>query len=396
MTTTTIKAGYKQTEIGVIPEDWEVKTLGNIVDIVGGGTPSSSVSKYWNGKINWFTPTEIGVNKYVYGSKRKITENGLKSSSAKVLKQGSVLLTSRAGIGDMAILMNEACTNQGFQSLVVGEKNNNEFIYYLINTKKKELLEKASGSTFLEISPNNVRSILIPVPPLPEQKLIATTLVDTDELISSLDALIHKKRRIKEGAMQELLTGKKRLAGFRGEWEVKKLGEVFKITRGQVLSTNKMKSIKSSNYCYPVYSSQTLKNGVTGYYNNFLFKNAITWTTDGANAGDVKFRKGEFYCTNVCGVLLSEEGYANTCLAEAFGRVAKKYVSYIGNPKLMNNVVKNISIFFPPTLKEQQAIAKILSDMDTEITTLEQKREKYKLIKQGMMQQLLTGKIRLI
>ena len=153
---------------------------------------------------------------------------------------------------------------------------------------------------------------------------------------------------------------------------------------------------KIGEYKYPVYSSQTKNNGLAGYYKHFLFENCITWTTDGANAGDVRYREGKFYCTNVCGVLENKVGYANPCIAAIFNSVSKKYVSYVGNPKLMNNVVADIEISIPKLIEEQNAISKVLSDMDSEIEILESQLTKYKNIKQGMMQNLLTGKIRLI
>lgn len=238
MITTTNKTGFKMTEIGFIPEDWEVRKIGEIADVIGGGTPSTNVSCFWNWSIEWFTPTEIGISKYVYTSKRKITDDGFKNSSAKILNEGTILLTSRAGIGDLAILKKKACTNQGFQSLSPKKDTDSEYIYYLMLTKKNSLLEKASGSTFLEISPNSVRSILIQFPSKKEQQLIAKTLSDTDELITSLYELIDKKQKIKEWAMQELLTWKKRLPWFSGEWEEKKLGEICEIKKWQLITAN--------------------------------------------------------------------------------------------------------------------------------------------------------------
>ncbi|MBU2592403.1 restriction endonuclease subunit S [Patescibacteria group bacterium] len=190
---------------------WETKKLEEVAEIVGGGTPSSSVSKYWNGEINWFTPTEVGNSKYLYGSRRKITEEGFRNSSTKILPEGSILLSSRAGIGDLGILKERACTNQGFQSLVPSFYTNNEFLYYLMQTKQDALLEKASGSTFLEISPNSVRQIKIRVPLKPEQTSIADVLSDVDLEIDYLEKELAKYRQIKTGMMQQLLTGKIRL-----------------------------------------------------------------------------------------------------------------------------------------------------------------------------------------
>ena len=121
-------SGYKQTDIGLIPLDWEVKKLGAVTDVIGGGTPSTSIKEYWNGNINWFTPTEISEIKYSYSSKRKITSLGLNNSSARMLPIGTILLTSRAGIGDLSILGTESSTNQGFQSLVTKKEITNFFI----------------------------------------------------------------------------------------------------------------------------------------------------------------------------------------------------------------------------------------------------------------------------
>lgn len=140
---------------------------------------------------------------------------------------------------------------------------------------------------------------------------------------------------------------------------MKEVGEVFTITRGNVLAMNLVKSIYSEEIPYPVYSSQTKNKGLAGYYKDYLFENAITWTTDGANAGDVNYRSGKFYCTNVCGVLINEGGYANVCVAELINSVSKNHVSYVGNPKLMNGVMSDIVISVP-SIQEQQKIAKLL------------------------------------
>lgn len=140
------------------------------------------------------------------------------------------------------------------------------------------------------------------------------------------------------------------------KWETKEVGEIFRITRGNVLAMNSLSSEWDKEKPYPVYSSQTKNKGLAGYYNEFLFENAITWTTDGANAGDVNYRVGKFYCTNVCGVLLNSEGYANLCISELINSISKNYVSYVGNPKLMNGIMGKIKIPFP-SLKEQHKIA---------------------------------------
>ncbi|MBX3421535.1 MAG: restriction endonuclease subunit S [Pirellulaceae bacterium] len=185
------------------------------------------------------------------------------------------------------------------------------------------------------------------------------------------------------------LVPKLRFPEFRNaeEWERNEVGDVFQVTRGNVLSMTLVQDVKTEANPYPVYSSQTKNNGLSGYYSDFLFDNAITWTTDGANAGDVNFRPGKFYCTNVCGVLLNSTGFANACIAALINAVAKKYVSYVGNPKLMNGVMSKIPIPFP-SLAEQQKIASCLSSVDELMAAQARKVDALKTHKKGLMQQL--------
>ncbi len=210
----------------MLPLNWQRVRLGDITEIIGGGTPSTQITSFWNGSINWFTPTEIGITKYVYKSQRTITPLGLKNSSTKLLPIGTILLTSRASIGDCAILKVVATTNQGFQSLIPLEKINNEFLYYLILTLKNKLLKLASGSTFLEVSPNKIKNLLIPLPPLNEQSAIANILSDLDRYLYALDALILKKEGVKKALSFELLSQRKRLKGFNQAWQRVRLGDI--------------------------------------------------------------------------------------------------------------------------------------------------------------------------
>jgi type I restriction enzyme S subunit len=192
--------------------EWVECELQSLCDVLGGGTPSTTVSEYWNGGINWFTPTEIGLNKFVSNSKRKISALGLKSSSAQYLPKGTILLTTRASIGDVAILQKKGCTNQGFQSLIPKESHDSEFLYQLILTKRNDLMSLSSGSTFLEISPKKVKSLKVCVPKsINERNAIAHVLSDLDKEIEKLESKKAKYQDIKQGMMQELLTGKTRL-----------------------------------------------------------------------------------------------------------------------------------------------------------------------------------------
>lgn len=181
----------------------------------------------------------------------------------------------------------------------------------------------------------------------------------------------------------EFITGK--------HWYISKIKDIYQITRGQILAVSLVKEIKDDIYIYPVYSSQTKNGGLVGYYKDYLYENAITWTTDGANAGDVNYRDGKFYCTNVCGVLLNQKGFSNKCMAEIINSVTRNYVSYVGNPKLMNGVMGDIIISVPPTIEEQQKIADCLSSLDELIEATTQKVEALKKHKKGLMQRLFPA-----
>ena len=183
------------------------------------------------------------------------------------------------------------------------------------------------------------------------------------EYFQSLDRLITLHQRKRLGWLK---VGK-------NDWEQRKVSEMFKVTRGYVLPATDASEEISDEMPYPVYSSQTKDNGLMGYYSDYLYEDAITWTTDGANAGTVNFRYGRFYCTNVCGVLLSNKVEASKAVAEALNNVAKRYVSYVGNPKLMNNVMADIQIKIPTSREERAKISSYFFTLDHLITLHQQK-----------------------
>lgn len=167
-------------------EAWEQRKLGDIATIVGGGTPSTANESYWNGNINWFSPAELGEQNYVYESQNKITKEGLEHSSAKLLPIGTVLFTSRAGIGKTAILAEKACTNQGFQSIVpIKECLDSYFIYSCTNQLKKYGETKGAGSTFVEVSGKQMSEMLIKIPnQFDEQLIVGSFFKKLDSLIT--------------------------------------------------------------------------------------------------------------------------------------------------------------------------------------------------------------------
>ena len=179
-----------------------------------------------------------------------------------------------------------------------------------------------------------------------------------------------------------------RFAGFTDPWEQRKVAEMFKITRGYVLAAPLTDENPSDAKPYPVYSSQTKDNGLMGYYKDYLYEDAITWTTDGANAGTVNYRSGKFYCTNVCGVLLADKVTPNQMIAEALNNVAKGHVSYVGNPKLMNNVMAEITISLPTSEKEREAISAFFDQIDNLITLHQRKYDRLKNVKKSMLEKM--------
>ncbi len=193
--------------------EWKYTKVGAVVHIINGGTPSTGVAEYWNGSIDWCTPTDItkSPGKYLYRTEKQITELGLKNSSAQILPKGTLLLCSRATIGEVKIAKRDVCTNQGIKSLVCSNQIYNEFLYYLLLTMKSKLVEKAIGLTFLEISKKDTASLDILLPPYEEQEAIGAVLSDMDSEISTLEQQLDKTRLIKQGMMQELLTGRTRI-----------------------------------------------------------------------------------------------------------------------------------------------------------------------------------------
>lgn len=183
-----------------------------------------------------------------------------------------------------------------------------------------------------------------------------------------------------------------RFEGFSGQWEERAICDLFTVTRGNVLSATKTSPIPTPDKPYPVYSSQTKNNGLMGFYDKYLFENAITWTTDGANAGTVNFRADKFYSTNVNGVLLSDEGYANKAIAEILNKEAWRHVSHVGNPKLMNNVMSAIKITIPNSVEEQTTIGNYFQKLDTQINQHQQKHDKLNNIKKAMLEKMFPKK----
>ena len=184
---------------------WEQRKLGDIATITGGGTPSTNISEYWNGDIDWYSPVEIGEKRYASGSIRKITKLGLEKSSAKILPVGTVLFTSRAGIGNTAILQVEGCTNQGFQSITPNSKELDTYFLYTMTPKLKRYGEvTGAGSTFVEVSGKQMEQMNLMIPSLDEQKHVSQLFKVMDDAITLHQCKLDKLQDVKKGLLQKM------------------------------------------------------------------------------------------------------------------------------------------------------------------------------------------------
>lgn len=413
-----VKKGYKQTEIGVIPEDWEIKYLSDFGKIQSGGTPSTTMAEYWGGNIAWCTPSDITSTptKYINATERTITDAGLKNSAATVMPAGSILLCTRATIGELKINSIPMATNQGFKNITINNSGNAEFLYYLLQTKKNCMLDLAIGSTFLEISKTALIKIPLQIPMHDEQSKIADALSDIDNLVVVLEKQIAKKKTIKQGAMQELLTGKKRLPGFSGEWRYFNLMKNSKVKARIGWQGLKKSEYLDSGYALLVTGTdfddgRVLWDGchyvTRSRYeqdrNIQLQNNDILITKDGSLGKAALVQGLTKPATLNSGIFVIrplQDAYDPVFVYQILSSfVFKNFLDRLSAGStiihLYQKDVGKFEFLLPPTIAEQKAIAEALSEMDSDIAALENKLTKYRQVKQGMMQQLLTGKIRL-
>ncbi|RIM63210.1 restriction endonuclease subunit S [Staphylococcus xylosus] len=226
-------------------DEWKETNLGNIANIVGGGTPKTEIPEYWNGEINWYSPVEIGDRNYVYESKNKITQLGLQKSSAKILPIGTVLFTARAGIGNTAILKKEGATNQGFQSIIPKEGVlDTYFIFSRTNELKRYGEIHGAGSTFVEISGKEMAKMPISIPVIKEQQKIGDFFSKLDRQIELEEQKLAKLEEQKKGYMQQIFSQELRFKedneNSYPEWESAPLFDIFTATKGKSLSKDKI------------------------------------------------------------------------------------------------------------------------------------------------------------
>ena len=317
--------------------------------MVGGGTPDTTVKSYWGGDIQWFTPSEIGKNKYVDFSKRTITRDGLDNSSAKLLPLHTILLSSRATVGECSIASNECTTNQGFQSLIA-KQCNIDFLYYLIQTKKKDLIRNACGSTFLEISANEIRKIKVAVPVQNEQEQIAKLLSLIDERIATQNKIIDKLQSLIKGLAVTLTTkGKPNTA----------ISQCL-----ECHSSTLQESKVLPNGLYKVFGA----NGLVGYTDvSQMNGDAILVIKDGSGVGTTSYAQGKFSVIGTLNYLTILGNYDLRYLYFALSVFNfQPYKTGMAIPHIYFKDYSNAKIYCPP-LTEQKRIANVLGKLESKL-----------------------------
>lgn len=415
------KHKMKNTEIGFIPEDWDVKSIKDCTDVVTGATPSTKIDEYWGGHIKWMSSGELN-NKFIYEVKGRITQEGYNNSGTHMIPPHCVLI-GLAGQGKTrgtaAYNYIPLCTNQSIGSILPNDEIfDSLFLYYYLDSQYDNLrLLSAGDGGRGGLNKQLILNLLFPNPKPQEQKAIAKVLNKLDLLLGDLDKAILKKKQIKEGAMQQLLTGKVRLKGFKEPWVEKSMMEIGQTYNG---ITGKGKADFGHGNSRFITFLNILNNP------SININELESVDIDPINDGQNEVRKGDlFFNTSsetpedvgTCSTLLHdvENVYLNSfCFGFRLkdSEISGLFMSYyfrseIGRREMTTlaqgatryNLSKEnfykIIVRVPKTKEEQNAITKVLATMDSEISALEAERDKYISIKQGMMQKLLTGQIRL-
>lgn len=389
---------YKQTELGLIPEDWEVKKFNKFSKFYSGGTPLTSKSEYYGGEIPFIKSGEI----YYDRTEQFLTQEGLNNSSAKLVYRGDLLYALYgANSGEVAISQLEGAINQAILCI---QQNKDEaetiYLYNYLKLEKSNIINKYLQGGQGNLSADIIKNLQIPLPPLPEQKIIADCLSTWDSAIEKQNALINALTERKKALMQQLLTGKKRLPGFSDEWKEVRLGEIAKITMGQSPDSKSYNDIEDGLYL--IQGNADINNRQT---------NPRSWTnqpTKICNIGDIIMTVR----APVGAIAISKH---NACIGRGVCAVKPKsnseflyyfLVNYENRWKtyeqgstftaVNSSDIKNIKLVVPKSLSEQTAIAEILATADRELQLQKEKLAQLQTQKKGLMQVLLTGKKRLI
>lgn len=414
MTNTTIPAGYQQTEVGIIPEDWECKKLEEYFTFISYGftNPMPTVSD----GIYMVTAADINYGRIQLETTRKTTEIAYRTllTAKSKPQKNDILLTKDGSLGRLALVNDEkVCINQSVAVIRPNEKVEPNFLKLLLESPQyqRKMIEDAGGSTIKHIYITIVNLMLIGMPvSRSEQTAIASALSDMDALLDGLDRLITKKRNIKTATMQQLLTGKTRLAGFEGEWEVKRLGEVVEI------DPENLGCLTNADYAFNYIALENVERGMLVGYSEQIFASSPSRARRKIRNDDIliatvrpnlqshllfRYSEGEWVCSTGFCVVRCRTGVSNPeyvfqhCFANTINQQIDTLITGSNYPAINSADVRALKIPLPH-IEEQEAIAAVLADMDAEIAALERRRTKTRDIKQGMMQELLTGRTRLV
>ena len=389
--------------------EYEKRILIDTCTIVGGGTPDSGKEELWNGHIQWFTPTEIKMD-YVSKSERTITELGLKKSSARLLPKGTILLTSRATIGEVAIALNECTTNQGFQSLIVNKSFNSIFIFNWIKNNRNLFIRRANGSTFLEISKSEIGTIPIYAPTLPEQQKIASFFTAIDQKISQLKRKKILLEQYKKGVMQKIFSQEIRFKDDNGQefpkWEKKRLSEIF-IEINETVGTRDIPTYSITAGVGFVSQNEKFGRNISGQQNKhytvinegqFSYNkgNSKTYTYGCIYVNDTGKRiavPNVFISFEFIDQKMSSQFYSKLFESHYLDKGLRKIISSSARMDGLLNVNKNsfFQLSVPcPNYIEQQKISHILNSIDSKIFNIKKQIEREEVWKKGLMQQMFV------
>jgi type I restriction enzyme S subunit len=400
-----LKPDYKQTEVGNIPNDWEVVNLSSLTKGLQNGVFFQPSRKGLGVKLinvgNLYTHIPIDFENLELFDATYDEITRFKVDSGDLFFTRSSVVPS--GIAHCNIYLSPNQEAVVFDSHVIRcrpdqNKINPEYLFrFCVSaTARNYLVSHSKTGTMTTIDQGVLSRCPVILPPtLAEQEAIAETLSDADALIEALEGLIAKKRQVKQGAMQELLTGKRRLSGFEKIWETKRLDDIFDITAGGDFDRTRSSDTQDERFPYPIYSNALLDRGIYGFssYNDHQ-SGSITVTARGT-IGVTNYRDHDFTAIGRVLVLKPLQPLDGRFISEYLNSQVEFVVESTGVPQLTAPQISKYEILFPE-FPEQSAIAEILSDMDAEIAALETKLSKARAVKQGMMSVLLTGKIRLV
>lgn len=394
-----VKKAFKYTHVGRLPEDWDCLQAIEVIDEISMGPFGSdiTVSNFVSSGVPVLNGYNVSQIMLIDKFQNFVTPKKAKELKKAVAHRGDIIVTHRGTIGQVSYIPDSSSYSEyvisqsQFRVHFNDKRVNSRFLvsYLLSPIGQKYLLETKghTGVPALAQPTTNFRRLWIPLPEIAEQVSIAEALSDIDSLIFSMQKLIEKKKAIKQGALQELLTGQKRLPGFYKEWRIVQIGETLSIGHGQ-----SQKTVENRFGKYPILAT----GGCIGYANDFLWDKPSVLIGRKGTIDKPQYADYPFWTIDTLFYTKIFDGYDAKFIYYKFCMIDwQQYNEASGVPSLNATTIENLQIIVPEK-DEQQAIAQILSDMDSEIEQLEKKLAKYQQIKQGMMQELLTGRIRLV